>query len=414
MPVLDDYGPFDSGVGASRIEGWWRSYFRHLTGSGVIAGELNEFVVAQRAAGANMSVDVATGRAYSASHWGESTTVKNVAVAAAHATLPRVDRVVIRADFVADTVGVEVVTGTAAAVPAIPPLTQNTVMWEIPLARIAVAAAAASIVTANITDERTFLTFGGREGAPLKRPVRAATTAALPANTASGAVLTASANGALPAQDGVTLVVGDRLLVKNEAAGANNGIFDVTDLGSASTPYRLTRASDMDTSAEAAPNTVVAVAEGSTLADTWWQVTTNAPIVLGTTALVFAQFGASSGSSVLGTVQDNSSQLGIASTLTTVASVEVTTGTGLVIVFGGFGGIQNSGTGTLTARIDSPSGTGIHSGVNDTRSAAERVTVNALAFHTPGAGTRTYYLRIATTAGTVDKDLGAWLVVMEA
>lgn len=64
-----------------------------------------------------------------------------------------------------------------------------------------------------------------------KESVRAATTAALPAVTYAngtggvGATLTADANGALPAQDGVTLVVNDRLLVKDQAAQLQNGIY---------------------------------------------------------------------------------------------------------------------------------------------------------------------------------------------
>jgi len=86
-------------------------------------------------------------------------------------------------------------------------------------------------------------------------PVAAATTAALPANTYAngaagvGATLTANANGALAAQDGETLSVGSRLLVKNEAAAANNGVYVVTQAGGSGAPYILTRAADADTPA---------------------------------------------------------------------------------------------------------------------------------------------------------------------
>lgn len=156
---LEDYGPFDAGIGASRSEDFWRAYFVHLTGSGVIDGELNEFAVAQRAAGANMSVDVATGRTFVRGHWGESTTLKNLAISAAHATLARIDRVILRADFTNNRIELDVLTGTAAASPSAPALTQSTAMWEISLAQIAVAAAAASVVTANITDQRTIIGF---------------------------------------------------------------------------------------------------------------------------------------------------------------------------------------------------------------------------------------------------------------
>lgn len=133
------------------------------------------------------------------------------------------------------------------------------------------------------------------QGIAWKNPVRATTTAALAANTYAngasgvGATLTATANGALAAQDGVTLVNGDRLLVKNEAAGLKNGIYVVTDVGSAGTPYILTRAIDADIAAELL-QAAVFTTEGTANADSAWVNTTNAPIVVGTTALVFAQF----------------------------------------------------------------------------------------------------------------------------
>jgi hypothetical protein len=85
-----------------------------------------------------------------------------------------------------------------------------------------------------------------------KQPVRAKTTAALAANTYAngssgvGATLTGNSNGALAAQDGVTLVATERLLVANEATGSHNGIYVVTQVGDGSHPYILTRATDAD------------------------------------------------------------------------------------------------------------------------------------------------------------------------
>ena len=97
--------------------------------------------------------------------------------------------------------------------------------------------------------------------ARLPRYVRAATTAALPTNTRSGNVLTASANGALPAQDTVSLAVGNPFLVKDETTKANNGLFTVTSLGSGSTPWVLTRHVDADTSAKVPSGMTVYVSE---------------------------------------------------------------------------------------------------------------------------------------------------------
>lgn len=132
-------------------------------------------------------------------------------------------------------------------------------------------------------------------GVAWKAPVRVATTAALPANTYNngaagvGATLTGNANGALAAVDGVTLVLNDRLLVKDEATAANNGLYYVSQVGSAGTPYILTRVLDADTAAELLQAAVFAE-EGTANADTAWVGTANAPITVGTTGLPFIKF----------------------------------------------------------------------------------------------------------------------------
>jgi hypothetical protein len=130
-------------------------------------------------------------------------------------------------------------------------------------------------------------------GLDWKQSVRLATAAALPANTAAGSgvgkTLTADANGALSV-DGIAVANGNRILVKDEATGADNGIYVVTDLGSAGTPYVLTRATDFDQNAEVTDGAAVFVGEGSTLLDTGWVLITNDPITVDTTVLVFTQF----------------------------------------------------------------------------------------------------------------------------
>lgn len=117
--------------------------------------------------------------------------------------------------------------------------------------------------------------------------VRTATTAALPTNTLTGNVLEATANGALPSQDGVALAVGNFLLVKNEAEGKKHGVYEVTGLGAAGSKWKLTRVSSMDTSAEAVPGMLITVSEGMRNGDRVFQLATDAPITLNTTALSF-------------------------------------------------------------------------------------------------------------------------------
>jgi hypothetical protein len=89
--------------------------------------------------------------------------------------------------------------------------------------------------------------------------------------------------------DGVTLANGERLLLKNQTAPAENGIYVFN--GSAAA---LTRATDMDAWTEV-PGAVTIVEEGTTLADSWWYVTSNQGGTLGTTAVTWIQISTSGG-----------------------------------------------------------------------------------------------------------------------
>lgn len=68
-------------------------------------------------------------------------------------------------------------------------------------------------------------------------------------------------------------------MIKNQAAGAENGIYTVNASGAP------TRATDADTATDIA-DAVVYVSEGTVNADTGWKLVTD-NITLGTTALVF-------------------------------------------------------------------------------------------------------------------------------
>jgi phage-related tail fiber protein len=82
--------------------------------------------------------------------------------------------------------------------------------------------------------------------------------------------------------DGVTLSSGDRVLVKNQTAAENNGIY----IASASA---WSRSPDMDSWAEV-PNAFTFVEDGTTQADSGWVCTANAGGTLGTTPITFVQF----------------------------------------------------------------------------------------------------------------------------
>lgn len=136
-----------------------------------------------------------------------------------------------------------------------------------------------------------------------KASVRAGTTGILPSCTyvngssGVGATLTGTSNAALAAQDGVTLGANERLLVKNQAAGEQDGIYTLTQVGDGSHPFILTRTTDFNTVTSGpgliSPGAFLFIEEGTTLSGTQW-VLNAINIVIGTTALTFTQFGAGS------------------------------------------------------------------------------------------------------------------------
>jgi hypothetical protein len=170
--------------------------------------------------------------------------------------------------------------------------------------------------------------------------VNLATTAALPANTYNngtsgvGATLTGNANGALSVDSTLT-VVAERILVKNEAAGANNGVYVVTQVGSAGTPYILTRATDFDSVGTGVDQIdegdFFLVTSGTANVNTAWVQQTPPPITIGTTAILFQQFSApitytaGTGLSESPTYTFNIANIGTAGTYGSASSVPVIT-----------------------------------------------------------------------------------------
>ncbi|AZE04197.1 phage tail protein [Pseudomonas chlororaphis] len=100
-----------------------------------------------------------------------------------------------------------------------------------------------------------------------KQSVRVATTANI-------------ALAGLQTIDGIALVAGDRVLVKSQTVAKDNGLY-VAAAGA------WARAADADASSEVTSALIVSVEQGTTLADTRWQLVTDGAIVLGSTALVF-------------------------------------------------------------------------------------------------------------------------------
>jgi len=110
-----------------------------------------------------------------------------------------------------------------------------------------------------------------------------------------GATLTNAGTQEALVIDGVTVVVDDRVLVYEQTDATQNGIYTVTDTGSASTNWVLTRATDADSSGPSDPDALgqgdaFFVKEGTAGAGETYVMNTEGTITFGTTDITFAQF----------------------------------------------------------------------------------------------------------------------------
>lgn len=141
--------------------------------------------------------------------------------------------------------------------------------------------------------------------------------------------------------DGVTLTAGDRILLKNQTAGAENGIYVFSAAAAA-----LTRATDMATWAEVV-GAVLLVTEGSVNTGSKWVNSNVAGGTLGTTAITFVAF------SVAGTVNGTGTTNYVAywsgtATLTAEQFLSATRG-GLGADASGFTGVLKAASGVFSA-----------------------------------------------------------------
>lgn len=156
--MAETYFPFDAGAGAAITEDQWRKMAKFWTRSGVYRGELNG--LAPTANGSGMQVFVDTGRAWIEGHFYENDASKTLAIAAADPTNPRIDRIVLKLDTAANTIGLAIKTGTPAGSPTPPARVWGSTTFELPIAQVLVDAAATNIAAPKITDERCYASQG--------------------------------------------------------------------------------------------------------------------------------------------------------------------------------------------------------------------------------------------------------------
>lgn len=245
-----------------------------------------------------------------------------------------------------------------------------------------------------------------RSGLDVKQSVRAATTGPLTIATdlEAGDVLDTN----------VTLVAGDRVLVKDQSTASENGIYVVQASGAA------VRAADFDSNAEVTPGAFTFVEEGTLNADSGWVLTTNGTINVGVTGLSWALFsvagtilagdgltktgnvlnvvGTTNRISVSADAVDISTNYVGQASITTLGTITtgVWNGTDVAVADGGTGSSTESG-----ARTNLASAAGEASGRTTSTPALARTAKQACAASVSGTSTTVVTHNFATSDVTV-------------
>jgi hypothetical protein len=192
------------------------------------------------------------------------------------------------------------------------------------------------------------------QGFDHKPTATVATAAALPAvayaNGAAGvgATLTASANGVLTV-DGYATLLNDRILVKDQASGLQNGLYLVTTQGTAGAAFVLTRVPEMDQATEFAGALIAVEDPGTVNSNSLWLCTNSADPTVGTTAITFVELNkaadlvAGTGITLSGNTVSVATAYAGGTSIATVGTVTVGTWSATTIA------LNKGGTGSTTA-----------------------------------------------------------------
>ena len=220
-----------------------------------------------------------------------------------------------------------------------------------------------------------------------------------------GATLTNAGTQAALVVDGITLLVNDRVLVYQQTNQTQNGVYVVTNVGSGSTNWILTRSADTDTygltsSTTLGEGSTFFVQQGVTGAGETYTCNTSGVIVFGTTNITFTQISATQ-------IYSAGTGLSLTGTTFSIANTAVTAGAyGSATQVGTFtvnaqGQLTLAGNTTVTPAVGSITGlgTGVATALAVNTESAGAFVVNGGGLGTPSSGTLTNATGLPLTTG---------------
>lgn len=148
--AADSFAPFD---GTPASEDQWRQFMRRGNISGVVRNQGSELQVFGDSTGKQVKLKL--GEVWIESHWGQNATVdKPLTITDNTSGSARLDLVVARCDFNANTIEWDVLAGTPSGTPVVPAVTRNSAKYELPLAVVSVSNGFSTITAGDVSDAR--------------------------------------------------------------------------------------------------------------------------------------------------------------------------------------------------------------------------------------------------------------------